>query len=684
MADVTSNALGGPPLDAGVDAGVLRRTPAELRLTACMELGRLIRSASALDDVGQALPELLARALGARAARVVVGGLAVGAAEAEVTRRHPIHEGDGDVGYIGLVEPTAPLDEPGAALCEHVAAELAALHARLEIARADELLRRSDERHRALLSVLTQVVWTANAGGAFVTPQSSWEAYTGQRWDEHRGMGWLEALHPDDRDGARARWSRAATSPAVWEATGRIWHARTGTWRWFVARAAPLTEPEGRVREWVGTVTDIDDQCRAERDRDELVERATAARALAERERSRMQAVAAALEATSRAKDEFLATVSHELRTPLSSILGWAALLRERRDDPATILKGADVIHRNARAQAKIIEDILDVSRIITGKLRLDARPVDLETVVRDALEVVRPSAVAKGIDLTVEGSAGEPYVLIGDEERLRQVVWNLLSNAVKFTDRGGRIVLRTARGPSSVTISVEDTGRGIAPEFLPHVFERFRQADSSTTRAQGGLGLGLAIVRHLVELHGGQVSVRSEGPARGATFAVSLPLRVSTSAIPSERPTSRGSAPSSSGSTRRFPSSTALDGLRVLVVDDEEDARDMVAITLESWGAHVVTASGVEEALARIADWAPDVLVSDIGMPEADGYTLVRRLREIEGKHLPAVALTAYARAEDAERALTTGFDFHVAKPIEPDDLRDVVERAAHLAGRA
>jgi signal transduction histidine kinase/CheY-like chemotaxis protein len=436
-----------------------------------------------------------------------------------------------------------------------------------------------------------------------------------------------------------------------WESNGRRYE------RWFNFVQEPMRDDEGVVEGVMSFGFDVTDLVTARR---------------------RVEAAVRELEATSRAKDEFLATVSHELRTPLGSILGWASLLGERYDDVDAVAKGAEVIHRSARAQARIIDDILDVSRIITGKLRIESRPVGVETVVRGALEVVRTSASAKDIEVDVT-LPDEPCVIVGDEERLRQVVWNLLSNAIKFTERGGRVGIRLSRAANGVTLAVTDSGRGIAPEFLPHVFERFRQADSSTTRAQGGLGLGLAIVRHLVELHGGHVDVSSEGIGKGATFSVSLPVRAVAARMDAELPPAllEEEPPDSS---EAYLANDALDGASVLVVDDELDAREMLVMALSAWGVDVRTAESASAALRAVTDRMPDVVISDIGMPGEDGYAFVGRLRTLcreRGQRVTAVALTAYARREDAARAIAAGFDFHVAKPIELDDLRVVVERA-------
>jgi PAS domain S-box-containing protein len=389
------------------------------------------------------------------------------------------------------------------------------------------------------------------------------------------------------------------------------------------------------------------------------------------------QAAVARAEEASRVKDEFLATVSHELRTPLNAVLGWASMLDGTVED-AKLSKGIAVIHRNARAQAKIIEDILDVSRIITGKLRLELQSVDLAKIVRDAMEVVRPSADAKMI-ATVLQAPPEPCMLVADPERLQQVVWNLLSNAVKFTDAEGTVTATVSCDGPRVTLEVTDTGRGIAPKFLPLVFERFKQADGTTTRRVGGLGLGLAIVRHIVELHGGHVRAASDGPGRGATFTVTLPVR----AVRAERQDAAGSVRPATQALGPQPSS--LRGVRVLVVDDEPDARDLVFTVLELAGATVETAASAAEALAMLRRAPPDVLVSDLGMPDEDGFELMRQVRALDpvrGGTVPAIALSAYTRGEDKTRAAVAGFDFHVSKPVSADDLVAAIARLVKGGG--
>lgn len=408
-----------------------------------------------------------------------------------------------------------------------------------------------------------------------------------------------------------------------------------------------------------------------------------AERIQAEEERAKLlvreQAARAEAEAANRAKDEFLATLSHELRTPLTSILGWSHLIRSGKLPEAASAAALETIERNARAQSQLIDDLLDVSRIITGKLRLDARPVEIASVIEAAIEAVRPAARAKNIRLeselkTVAGT------LFGDATRLQQVAWNLLSNAVKFTPEGGQVDVRLNRINSHLEITVEDTGEGISAEFLPHIFDRFRQADGTTTRKHGGLGLGLAIARHLVELHGGEIHATSQGEGRGTTFIVSLPLTT-------DRPGDDGAQPISPASRDiRLPSdySATLGGLRVLVVDDETDTRELIAFTLSRCGAEVKTSATAKEGLSMLEAWEPDVLVSDIGMPDVDGYEFIRRVRELDTGstgRIPALALTAYAGMEDRLRALSAGFQMHMAKPLDPNEL---VAGVASLAGRS
>jgi CheY-like chemotaxis protein len=394
---------------------------------------------------------------------------------------------------------------------------------------------------------------------------------------------------------------------------------------------------------------------------------------------AREQEARAAAEAANRLKDEFLATLSHELRSPLNAMLGWTRLLNSRKFDEATTTRALQTIERSAKSQAQLVEDLLDVSRIIQGKLRLNVRPVELVSVIEAAIETVRPAAQAKEISLqsVLDPSAGP---VAGDFDRLQQVVWNLLSNAIKFTPKQGCTQVRLERVNSHVEIIITDTGKGIDSEFVPYVFERFRQADSSSTRVYSGLGLGLAIVRQLVELHGGTVRAESEGEGKGATFTVKLPLiPIRVERHPSERvhPTVDLGVP--------FDNPPALKGVRVLLVDDEADSREFLVAALEECEAKVFGVASASSALEAVSQFKPDVLVSDIGMPLEDGYSLIRKLRQLsaeQGGEIPAIALTAYARAEDRMKAIAAGFQMHISKPVEPAELVTVVASLArHIA---
>jgi signal transduction histidine kinase len=398
----------------------------------------------------------------------------------------------------------------------------------------------------------------------------------------------------------------------------------------------------------------------------------------AEQERARLlvleQAARKHAEEANRMKDEFLATLSHELRTPLNAILGWVQVLRTGKLDAAAGARALETIERNSRAQAQLIADLLDVSRIITGKLRLELKPVELSRIIDAALDSARPAADAKAIELVVSLAPLESPVL-GDNDRLHQVIWNLLSNAIKFTPRGGRVEVRLKESGLNAVIEVRDSGIGIRPDFLPYVFDRFRQAESTLTRSQGGLGLGLSIVRHLLELHGGTVEVESEGEGKGTTFRVSLPLRGATAGEKATEGTSLAE-----GVWNR---PDLLAGIHVLVLEDEADSRDLLAMALEQCGAEVSAFGSVPEALAAFDTAVPDVVVSDIGVPFEDGYSFIRKVRSrlpADGGAVPAAALTAYVRAEDRQQALEAGFQTHLAKPVDPSEL---IATVARLAGR-
>jgi signal transduction histidine kinase/ActR/RegA family two-component response regulator len=415
------------------------------------------------------------------------------------------------------------------------------------------------------------------------------------------------------------------------------------------------------------TVQELTHEVRRRRDAEAALRRSEAV----------LRARAADAEQASRIKDEFLAALSHELRTPLNAIVGWTDLLREGKIDPDRRARGLDVIARNARIQVQLIEELLDVSRIVTGKMRLNVRQMEPIVAIEAAIETIRPALDAKEIRLhTVLDPEAGP--IAGDADRLQQIVWNLLSNAMKFTPKRGRIQVLLERVDSSIEITISDTGKGIAPEFLPHVFERFRQQEGSIARTHGGLGLGLSIVKSLVELHGGTVRAHSEGAGQGATFVIRIPRSlIRTGDAPRPFPTATAAKPAST------PQSPSLDGLRILVVDDDQDSVDMLAAILEEYGATVAKCTSAAEAVPLLQSILPDLLISDIGMPREDGYALIRRVRALPrdgGGATPAIALTAFARSEDRTRALTLGFQAHLPKPVELAELLAVV---ASVAGR-
>lgn len=648
-------------------------------------------------------------------------------------------------------------------------------------------MREAEQRYRALVEATATAVWYANAEGALTFVGEEWTRITGQSIENILKWGWLEAIHPNDRDKTIEIWTKSLQDKTLYSVEFRVLSV-SGEYRWFAVSAVPILDSEGKMREWIGSNIDITPRKQAEEERAETLK-------LLEAERSRLayiferspsfvavlrganhvfeltnpaylqlighreivgKTVREALpdlvgqgyfelldevyqtgepfignalsvefqhtpdsalekrfvdfvfqpifeadrtvsgifvhgvditeqvearqqaENANRLKDEFLATLSHELRTPLNAILGWSQMLQNRNLNPEEAKKALSTIERNARSQNQLIDDILDVSRIITGKLRLNVQAVNLSNVITAAVDAARPAAEAKNIRLQIllDPQAGP---ISGDPDRLQQVVWNLLSNAVKFTPKDGRIQVRLERINSHVEIIISDTGRGIEADFLPHVFDRFRQSDGSMTRRHGGLGLGLAIVRQIVELHGGTVSAISDGENQGATFTVHLPFlpvrHEPVSEVPRVHPKTE---------TEVLPDcQPELNDLRVLLVDDEADSRELLSILLNSCGATVVSASSAAEALKIVKSETFDVVVSDIGMPNEDGFSLIRKIRQLSdefGGNVPAIALTAYARAEDRVKALRSGFQMHIAKPVEPDEL---IIAIANLGGR-
>ncbi|GAB4151017.1 MAG: hypothetical protein Fur0046_30270 [Cyanobacteria bacterium J069] len=460
---------------------------------------------------------------------------------------------------------------------------------------------------------------------------------------------WRSLIHPDDLPGVLAQSQAMLEGSDRYTTEYRVRH-KDGHDVYVQDQGIVTRDAEGRWLRVVGSTVDISDRKRAEAEREQLLSREQWAREQAE--------------TANRIKDEFLAVLSHELRSPLNPILGWTQLLKSGRLDGAAAHRALETIERNAKLQTQLIEDLLDISRILQGKLVLHENPVDLKTTITAALETVRLAAEVKKIQIQTHLEAF-PSMVFGDATRLQQVIWNLLTNAVKFTPEGGRIAVRLSQAGRLVQIQVEDNGKGINPEFLPYVFEYFRQEDSATTRRFGGLGLGLAIVRYLTELHGGTVQVASPGEGLGSTFTVSLPLMFETEA--DAEPTARAIVPD------RAPD--ALAGLRVLVVDDDDDTRELVIWLLQKAGATVLSAASATEALTIAAESSLDLLISDVGMPEMDGYMLVRRIKDQRPHQtIGAIALTAYAAEGDAQQAIAAGFHQHLAKPIDPDTLITVI----------
>jgi signal transduction histidine kinase/ActR/RegA family two-component response regulator len=441
----------------------------------------------------------------------------------------------------------------------------------------------------------------------------------------------------------------------------RIRHA-DGGYRWHLTEAQAKRDVHGNISMWVASHTDIDGIKRGDEEKKQLLENEREARAEAER--------------ASQLKDEFLATLSHELRTPLNAILGWSQLVLQGNMSPDNVHRALETIERNARAQNKLIADLLEMSSIISGKVRLDTQRLDLATVVEAAVESIAPAAQAKGISLRKNiGSHAGP--VSGDNNRLQQIIWNLLSNAVKFTPRNGNVDITVERVDSYLQLTVKDTGPGIRPDFLPYVFDRFRQGDSSLTRQHGGLGLGLSIVKQLVALHGGTVRAESAGEDKGASFIVCLPL----APIIDAKPHLFGSV---SSSLSPHMEEITLPGVKVLVVDDEEDSRGLIHEVLTRSQAEVLCAASAAEALEILKSQTPAVIVSDIGMPEKDGYQLIREVRSMGAAHggnIPAIALTAFARPEDRMKAMLAGYQTHLAKPVEAHELIATISTLARLA---
>jgi len=509
------------------------------------------------------------------------------------------------------------------------------------------------EQHFRLIADLSPVhLFRMGRDGDTIFVSPSFLSVTATQREQAMGFGWFDLVHPDDRERVTLGWHEAVAAQVIFQADFRL-RVASGEYRWYRTRVVPDRDERGQITGWVGATVDLHELHLALDERAEAVEKAEHARRLAEE--------------ASHLKDEFLATASHELRTPLNAIVGWVHVLQTGAlTDDEQRRQAVSAIDRNAKIQTRLIEDLLDVSRMIQGRVSLTVSPLDLRTVIDAAVETIRHAAQAKDIAIAVE-KPDEPMGVIGDEHRLQQVIWNLLANSVKYTPRGGRVLVSLARERGRAVIRVTDSGDGIEPAFLPHVFEPFRQGTSATMRS--GLGLGLAIVRRLVDLHGGRITAESEGAGKGSTFTVSLPA-------------AHGAAAVSALSMAPEPN---FQRLHVLVAEDDADSAAAVTAILRLHGCETRTAPTAAECLRITGEWPTDVLICDVGLPDDDGYGLLRRLRSLpEGENIPAIALTAYSRPEDRAKALAAGFRAHLSKPLDPESLLKELSSAAKDAPRS
>ncbi|MBD2256111.1 response regulator [Pseudanabaena sp. FACHB-2040] len=526
-------------------------------------------------------------------------------------------------------------------------------------------LRRSEERFRSLSACSPIGIFLTDTNGRCTYTNPSCQAICGFRLEDNWKLGWSMFMHPEDRDRVLPDWLDFMHKGWAYSTEFRICTPDRDV-RWVQVRTSPMLSDNGQLLGQVGTIEDISERKQAEAIHEQMI---------------REQAARQQAEAANRMKDEFLMLVSHELRTPLNATLGWSRLLLTRELDEETITRALETINRNACSQAKLIEDLLDVSKLMQGKLRLAICPVSLTTLLGFVLETIRPLVDAKSIHVETQLDAAMGKVL-GDPERLQQVMLNLLSNAIKFTPEGGRVTVGLSavsdgavRDKGFAELTVTDTGIGIPADFLPHVFDRFRQADSTTTRVYGGLGLGLAIAYHLVELHGGKICADSQGEGQGSTFTVRLPLALTPNSL---QPAEAGPCAPQTDLPGVLPS---LAHTQVLLVEDHDDNRDFIATVLEGAGAQVMAAASVKEALQCLEQSIPDVLISDISLPDADGYGLIGQVKVLEAERqvsIPAIALSAHSRQEDRLQALAAGFLLYITKPVEPDTLVAVVAQVS------
>jgi PAS domain S-box-containing protein len=507
-------------------------------------------------------------------------------------------------------------------------------------------LTQSEERYRSLAELIPQLVWTADVNGTLLDVNQRWLDFTGFTLEQIQVVGWQVLIHPEDLPLMSEAWAIAQHEGSNYQAEGRLRRA-DGTYHWYLHQATALKNDQGQIIKWFGTGTNIEEQKQLEQQRDRWLQEAQASQQEAE--------------AANRSKDEFIAIVAHELRSPLNSVMGWTRMLQTRTFDPGTTAKALDTIARNTQAQIQLIDDLLDISRMIHRSINLKLLPIKLEQGIEAALELMRPMAAAKQIQLETRIQAVAS--ILGDINRLQQIIINLLTNAIKFTPVGGRVEVGLDTIDGYARLQVCDTGKGIASEFLPYIFERFHQAQTHSG-SKDGLGLGLAIVKHLVEQHNGTVTAASPGVGQGATFTVLLPLLTNSSVKELQE------LQSSTSNSSSQPLSPSLTGLRILIVDDEPDNLEMLRFALEEFGGVIQSATTATDAINLLAQFQPDLLISDIAMPEMNGYELLQKVRQCERGQVPAIAITAYASFVDREKSLQAGFQEHFRKPVEPEAL--------------
>lgn len=514
----------------------------------------------------------------------------------------------------------------------------------------EEILIESQLNFRTLINTMPQLIWTAKPDGYANYFNQSLCKYIGITLEENQGWGWSNFLHSDDRQRCLDAWNESLSTGKEYKIECRFRCSSDDKYRWFLNNAVAIRNDMGNIVEWIGTITNIDDQKRTIEGLQDSLQQAQLARKEAEAE--------------NRLKDEFLAVLSHELRILLNPVLGWIQTLQTEELDSITTVEALDVVERNVKKQVKLIEDLFDISRIMRSKLILDTSWVDLESVIMAALDTVSFTARRKKIEIKCYISElNHIGFVMGDADRLQQVVWNLMSNAIKFTPKGGQVKVSLESVGRTARITVSDTGEGIDSDFLPHIFKCFYQEDASVSRNFGGMGLGLAIARSIVEIHGGTIKASSPGKGQGSTFTVSLPLTTSDKIVLDE--------------SEPEEISKDLSGIKVLVVDDNADSRDFVTFDLQLHGAEVIAVSSASEAFQVLASAKPDVLVSDIGMPQMCGYEMLIQLRASKsenGSEIPAIAVTAYAGERERQKALAVGFQMHLSKPLEAGAISTAV----------